>query len=62
MTQRFYQLETKYDILIRFMKVAKLPAEIYATDMHWFPKLISGKKQSQPEILALGSTDGKKRH
>ncbi|EDV28474.1 uncharacterized protein TRIADDRAFT_49567 [Trichoplax adhaerens] len=40
-------------------QVAKLPAEIYATDMHWFPKLISGKKQSQPEILALGSTDGK---
>ena len=37
----------------------KLPAEIYPTDIHWFPRSAGGKKQSQSELFVLTSTDGK---
>ena len=40
-------------------QVIKLPAEIYPTDIHWFPRSAGGKKQSQSELFVLTSTDGK---
>lgn len=33
--------------------------DVYATDLHWFPKSIGGKKQGGTEIYALTLTDGK---
>ncbi|KAK2847315.1 hypothetical protein Q5P01_010314 [Channa striata] len=39
--------------------VVKLPEDIYPIDLHWFPKTIGGKKQTQAEIFVLTSTDGK---
>lgn len=40
-------------------KIAELPAEIYPTDMHWFPKASGGgRKAGIPEIFAMGSSDG----
>lgn len=39
--------------------VVKLPEDIYPVDLHWFPKTIGGKKQTQAEIFVLTSTDGK---
>ena len=39
--------------------VAKLPSEIYATDIHFFPKSLSGKgKQPHSDIFVLSSADG----
>lgn len=40
-------------------QVMKLPAEIFPTDIHWFPRGAGGKKQSQSELFVLTSTDGK---
>lgn len=41
-------------------KVTELQADIYPTDMHWFPKAASGgRKSGIPEIFAMGSSDGK---
>lgn len=34
--------------------------DVYATDLHWFPKSIGGKKQGGTEVYALTLTDGKK--
>ncbi|XP_076837224.1 intraflagellar transport protein 80 homolog isoform X2 [Brachyhypopomus gauderio] len=39
--------------------VVKLQDDIYPTDLHWFPKAVSGKKQTMAEIFVLTSTDGK---
>uniref|UniRef100_A0AAQ5Y8Z3 Intraflagellar transport 80 homolog (Chlamydomonas) n=1 Tax=Amphiprion ocellaris TaxID=80972 RepID=A0AAQ5Y8Z3_AMPOC len=39
--------------------VVKLQEDIYPIDLHWFPKTVSGKKQTQAEIFVLTSTDGK---
>uniref|UniRef100_A0A3Q3BNH0 Intraflagellar transport 80 homolog (Chlamydomonas) n=1 Tax=Kryptolebias marmoratus TaxID=37003 RepID=A0A3Q3BNH0_KRYMA len=39
--------------------VVRLPEDIYPTDLHWFPKTVGGKKQTQADIFVLGSTDGK---
>lgn len=39
--------------------VVKLPEDIYPIDLHWFPKTVGGKKQTQAEIFVLTSTDGK---
>lgn len=39
--------------------VVKLSEEIFPTDLHWFPKTVGGKKQTQAEVFVLTSTDGK---
>lgn len=39
--------------------VVRLPEDIYPVDLHWFPKTLGAKKQTQAEISALTSTDGK---
>ncbi|XP_053728928.1 intraflagellar transport protein 80 homolog [Synchiropus splendidus] len=39
--------------------VVKLPEDIFPIDLHWFPKTVGGKKQTQAEIFVLTSTDGK---
>uniref|UniRef100_A0A8C7YCK0 Intraflagellar transport 80 homolog (Chlamydomonas) n=1 Tax=Oryzias sinensis TaxID=183150 RepID=A0A8C7YCK0_9TELE len=39
--------------------VVKLSEDIYPLDMHWFPKTVGGKRQTQAEIFVLTSTDGK---
>uniref|UniRef100_A0A667YLZ0 Intraflagellar transport 80 homolog (Chlamydomonas) n=1 Tax=Myripristis murdjan TaxID=586833 RepID=A0A667YLZ0_9TELE len=39
--------------------VVKLQEDIYPTDLHWFPKTVGGKKQTQAEVFVLTSTDGK---
>ena len=49
---------TEYD-LNTISQVIKLPAEIFPTDIHWFPRGAGGKKQSQSELFVLTSTDGK---
>jgi len=36
----------------------KLLAEIFPTDIHWFPRGAGGKKQSQSELFVLTATDG----
>ena len=39
--------------------MAKLPKDIYSTDIDWYPEGVSGKKQStQSELFALACTDG----
>jgi len=40
-------------------QAVQLPKDLYATDIHWFPKSIGGRKQGQIDIFALTSTDGK---
>ncbi|KAK6478690.1 intraflagellar transport protein 80-like protein isoform X1 [Huso huso] len=40
-------------------QVVKLQDDIYPIDLHWFPKTVGGKKQTQAEIFVLTSTDGK---
>ncbi|KAL9845072.1 intraflagellar transport protein 80 homolog isoform 2-T2 [Geothlypis trichas] len=40
-------------------RVLKLPDDVYPLDLHWFPRAISGKKQSQAESFVLTSSDGK---
>ncbi|XP_014740018.1 PREDICTED: intraflagellar transport protein 80 homolog [Sturnus vulgaris] len=40
-------------------RVLKLPDDVYPLDLHWFPRGIGGKKQSQAEIFVLTSSDGK---
>ncbi|XP_036393391.1 intraflagellar transport protein 80 homolog isoform X2 [Megalops cyprinoides] len=37
----------------------KLQEDIYPIDLHWFPKVVGGKKQALAEIFVLTSTDGK---
>lgn len=39
--------------------VAKLPEDFYPLDLHWLPKTVGGKKQTQAEIFVLTSSDGK---
>ncbi|XP_008307942.1 intraflagellar transport protein 80 homolog [Cynoglossus semilaevis] len=39
--------------------VVKLPEDIYPIDLHWFPKTVGGKKQTQAEVFVLTSSDGK---
>ena len=39
-------------------KVAKLPKDVYCTDVHWFPANPGKKQITQSELLALGCTDG----
>ncbi|KAJ8030563.1 Intraflagellar transport protein 80-like [Holothuria leucospilota] len=40
--------------------LAKLPNEIYATDIHFFPRGLGGKgKQTQADVFVLAATDGK---
>ncbi|XP_075793942.1 intraflagellar transport protein 80 homolog isoform X2 [Pelodiscus sinensis] len=39
-------------------QVVKLPDDIYPLDLHWFPKTVGGKKQSQAESFVLTSSDG----
>lgn len=36
-----------------------MPAELFPTDIHWFPRGAGGKKQSQSELFVLTATDGK---
>ncbi|XP_062355287.1 intraflagellar transport protein 80 homolog [Cinclus cinclus] len=40
-------------------RVVKLPDDVYPLDLHWFPRGIGGKKQSQSESFVLTSSDGK---
>lgn len=40
-------------------RVLKLPDDVYPLDLHWFPRGIGGKKQSQAESFVLTSSDGK---
>ncbi|NWT08394.1 IFT80 protein, partial [Vireo altiloquus] len=40
-------------------RVVKLPDDVYPIDLHWFPRGIAGKKQSQAESFVLTSSDGK---
>ncbi|XP_044290368.1 intraflagellar transport protein 80 homolog isoform X3 [Varanus komodoensis] len=40
-------------------QVVKLPDDIYPIDLHWFPKSLSGKRQTQVENFVLTSSDGK---
>lgn len=41
--------------------LAKLPEDVYPTDMHWFPKGGGGvgKKAAGSDVFVLCSTDGK---
>lgn len=39
--------------------VVKLSEDIYPVDLHWLPKTVGGKKQTQADIFVLTSTDGK---
>ncbi|XP_033637607.1 intraflagellar transport protein 80 homolog [Asterias rubens] len=40
--------------------LAKLPNDVYATDIHFFPRGLGGKtKQPQSDVFVLTSTDGK---
>ena len=38
--------------------LAKLPADVFPTDMHWFPKGAGGAKKAGSDVFALCSTDG----
>ncbi|XP_070099117.1 intraflagellar transport protein 80 homolog isoform X1 [Equus caballus] len=40
-------------------QIVKLPDEIYPIDLHWFPKSLGIKKQTQAENFVLTSSDGK---
>ncbi|XP_015262731.1 PREDICTED: intraflagellar transport protein 80 homolog [Gekko japonicus] len=40
-------------------QVVKLPDDIYPIDLHWFPKSVGGKRQTQAENFVLTSSDGK---
>ncbi|XP_060098406.1 intraflagellar transport protein 80 homolog isoform X2 [Heteronotia binoei] len=40
-------------------QVVKLPDDIYPIDLHWFPKSVGGKRQTQAETFVLTSSDGK---
>ncbi len=41
------------------IKITELPAELYPTDMHWYPKAVGvGRKGGVPDIFALASSDG----
>lgn len=40
-------------------QIAKLPDDFYPIDLHWFPKTVGIKKQTQAETFVLTSTDGK---
>ncbi|KAG8445234.1 hypothetical protein GDO86_010132 [Hymenochirus boettgeri] len=39
--------------------VVKLSDDIYPIDLHWFPKNIGNRKQTQAEMFVLTSSDGK---
>lgn len=39
--------------------VVRLPEDIFPIDLHWFPKTVGGKNQTQAEIFVVTSTDGK---
>ncbi|XP_048361821.1 intraflagellar transport protein 80 homolog isoform X2 [Sphaerodactylus townsendi] len=41
------------------VQVVKLPDDIYPIDLHWFPKSVGGKRQTQAENFVLTSSDGK---
>jgi intraflagellar transport protein 80 len=42
------------------IKISELTSDIYPTDMHWFPKSISGTRTAGvPDILALSLSDGR---
>eukprot|EP00794_Sanderia_malayensis_P011126 gene11126-12297_t len=41
------------------LKAVQLPKDLYATDLHWYPRSIGGRNQGQAEIFALSATDGK---
>ncbi|KAJ6669441.1 hypothetical protein lerEdw1_008251 [Lerista edwardsae] len=38
-------------------QVVKLPDDIYPIDLHWFPKNVGGKRQTQAESFVLTSSD-----
>ncbi|XP_027958844.1 intraflagellar transport protein 80 homolog isoform X3 [Eumetopias jubatus] len=40
-------------------QIVKLPDDIYPIDLHWFPKSLGIKKQTQAESFVLTSSDGK---
>lgn len=40
-------------------QVAKLQDDFYPIDLHWFPKTVGVKKQTQADVFVLTSTDGK---
>ncbi|XP_042313892.1 intraflagellar transport protein 80 homolog isoform X2 [Sceloporus undulatus] len=40
-------------------QVVKLPDDIYPIDLHWFPRSLGGKRQTQAESFVLTSSDGK---
>ncbi|XP_007946963.1 intraflagellar transport protein 80 homolog [Orycteropus afer afer] len=40
-------------------QIVKLPDDIYPIDLHWFPKTLGIKKQTQAESFVLTSSDGK---
>lgn len=40
-------------------QVVKLPDDIYPIDLHWFPRNVGGKRQTQAESFVLTSSDGK---
>lgn len=37
----------------------QLGKDVHATDLHWFPKSVGGKKQGPSEVYVLTATDGK---
>lgn len=39
-------------------RVVKLPDDTYPIDLHWLPRSVGGKKQSQAESFVLTSSDG----
>lgn len=52
----------KWNVLAdEVLTVAKLPQDVYCTDIHWYPAAAVGtKKQSvQSELFVLACTDGK---
>nr|XP_013015107.1 intraflagellar transport protein 80 homolog [Cavia porcellus] len=40
-------------------QIVKLPDDIYPIDLHWFPKSLGTKKQTQAESFVLTSSDGR---
>jgi intraflagellar transport protein 80 len=39
-------------------QVTKLGPDVFATDLHWFPVNMGGKRQATAELFVMASTDG----
>lgn len=51
----------KWNVSGESSSLAKLPEDVFPTDLHWFPKSVTGggKKQGGSDLFVLGSCDGK---